>query len=285
VRDGGGQDDAPVVVTLTRRARCRHPDITLLCVGFSTEICDAMRCPEHTCQTSIFKYISRAVSSRKRHVKTRSVAHSTSRARLGSNDLLCNGYSTERWDAMRCPEHTCQTSILQYISSSRSSRKRHVKTRSVAHSTSRARLGSNDLLCDGFSTELCDAMRCPERACQTSILFYISRAVSSRKRHVKTRSVAHSTSRARLGGRQSCVCSARWRSVRARDSTIVRRILTAQQGSDLARQVSVVQPASDVCVACSGLPTLARCPPSSCSPQARYVIEDGKRLDTLLKTP
>ena len=150
MRDGGGQDDAPVVVTLTRRARCRHPDITLLCVGFSTEICDAMRCPEHTCQTSIFKYISRAVSSRKRHVKTRSVAHSTSRARLGSNDLLCNGYSTERWDAMRCPEHTCQTSILQYISSSRSSRKRHVETRSVAHSTSRARLGSNDLLCDEF---------------------------------------------------------------------------------------------------------------------------------------
>ena len=144
---------------------------------------------------------------------------------------------------------------------------------------------TNKMIFDGFSTELCDAMRCPESTCQTSILFYISRAVSSRKLHVKTRSVAHSTSRARLGGRQSCVCSARWRSVRARDSTIVRRILTAQQGSDLARQVSMVQPASDVCVACSGLPTLARCPPSSCSPQARYVIEDGKRLDTLLKTP
>ena len=126
------------------------------------------------------------------------------------------------------------------------------------------------LLCVGFSTEICDAMRCPEHTCQTSIFKYISRAVSSRKRHVKTRSVAHSTSRARLGGRQSCVCSARWRSVRARDSTIVRRILTAQQGSDLARQVSVVQPASDVCVACSGLPTLGRCPPSSCSPQIRY---------------
>ena len=41
-------------------------------------------------------------------------------------------------------------------------------------------------------------------------------------------------------------------------------------GHDSARQVSVVLPASDVCVACSGLPTLVRCPPSSCSPQIRY---------------
>ena len=134
-----------------------------------------------------------------------------------------------------------------------SSRNCHAKTRSIAHSTSRARLGSNHLVCDGFSTELCDTMRGPEHTCETSILFYISRAVSSRNRHAKTRSVAHSTSRARLGGRLSCACSARWRSVRGRDSTFVRRILTAQQGIGRARQVSVVQPASEVCVAGSCL--------------------------------
>ena len=166
MRDGGGQDDAPVVVTLTRRARCRHPDITLLCVGFSTEICDAMRCPEHTCQTSIFKYISHAVSSRKRHVKTRSVAHSTSRARLG--------------------------------------------------------------------------------------------------------------------GRQSSVCSARWRSVRARDSTIVRRILTAQQG--MIRQGRLAWcylPPTSVSPAVVSLPLPAALRRLA---RRRYVIEDGKRLDTLLKS-
>ena len=159
----------------------------------------------------------------------------------------------ELCDAMRCPEHTCQMSILFYISRPAFSRRRHAKTRSVAHSTSRARLGSIHLLFVGFSTELCDTMRCPEHTCQMSILFYISRAVFSCKRHAKTRSVAHSTSRARLRGRLSCACSARWRSVQGRDSTVVHRILTAQQGIVGARQVSVVQPASEVCVAGSSL--------------------------------
>ena len=55
----------------------------------------------------------------------------------------CDGFSTERWDAMQCPEHTFQTSILQYISSSRSSRKWHAGSRSVAHSGPRARSGDS----------------------------------------------------------------------------------------------------------------------------------------------
>ena len=154
---------------------------------------------------------------------------------------------------MPCPEHTYQALILLHISYAETSRNRHAEIRSVPNSTSRARLGSNHLLFVGFSMEVCDAMRCPEHTCQTSILFCIARAVFSRKRHAKTRSVAHATSRARLRGRLSCACSARWRSVRGRDSTVVRRILTAQQGIGGARQVSVVQPASEVCVAGSSL--------------------------------
>ena len=55
----------------------------------------------------------------------------------------CDGFSTERWDAMQCPEHTFQTSILHYISSSRSSRKWHAGSRSVAHSGPRARSGDS----------------------------------------------------------------------------------------------------------------------------------------------
>ena len=163
---------------------------------------------------------------------------------------------------MPCPEHTYQALILLHISYAETSRNRHAEIRSVPNSTSRARLGSNHLLFVGFATEICDAMRCPEHTCQTSILVCIARAVFSRKRHAKTRSVAHATSRARLRGRLSCACSARWRSVWGRDSTVVRRILTAQQGIGEARQVSVVQPASDVCVDDSALPTLV---PTPCS--------------------
>ena len=147
--------------------------------------------------------------------------------KIGQIIYLCDRFSTELCDGMRCPEHTYQTSIFEYFSRSTSSRNRHVQTRSVAHYMSRARLGSNHLLFVGFSMEVCDEMRCPEHTCQTSILFYISCAVSSRNRHAKTRSVAHSTSRARLRGRLSCACSARWRSVRGRDSTVVRRIFGA----------------------------------------------------------
>ena len=177
----------------------------------------------------------------------------TFHARLGSNHLVCDGFSTELCDATRGPEHTCETSILFYISRAGSSRNRHAKTRSVAHSTSRARLGSNRILFVGFSMEICDAMWFPEHTYQTSIFDYISRAVFSRNFHAKTRSVAHATSLTRLRGRLSCACSARWRSVRGRYSTVVRRILTAQQDIGEARQVSVVQPASEVCVAGSSL--------------------------------
>ena len=152
-----------------------------------------MRCPEHTYQTSIFEYISRAKTSRNRHANSRCVAHSGAQARLGSNHQVFVGFSTELCDPIRCPGHTYQTSIFEYISRAVSSRNRHAKTRSDAHSTSRARLGSDYLLFVAFSMELCDAMKCPEHTCQTSILFYISRAVFSRNRHAKTRSVAHST--------------------------------------------------------------------------------------------
>ena len=154
---------------------------------------------------------------------------------------------------MRCPEHTYQTSIFEYISRAKTSRNRHANSRCVAHSGAQARLGSNHQVFVGFSTELCDPIRCPGHTYQTSIFDYISRSVFSRNFHAKTRSVAHATSLARLRGRLSCACSARWRSVRERDSTVVRRILTAQHDIGEARQVSVVKPASEVCVAGSSL--------------------------------